>query len=103
MLFDGPFRHAIDSSLADKLAELHETLFNVLVVFVALHVLTVLFYEFRKGQRLLMPMIKGRSEGREGTAPARGWYWALVVVAVVAGLLWGAVEMAPPPPASSYW
>ena len=24
-------------------------------------------------------------------------------VAVVAGLLWGAVEMAPPPPASSYW
>ena len=103
VLFDGPFRHAIDSSLADKLAELHETLFNVLVAFVALHVLTVLFYEFLKDQRLLMPMIKGRSEGREGTGPARGWYWALIVVAVVAGLLWGAVEMAPPPPASSYW
>lgn len=103
VLFDGPFRHAIDSSLANRLAELHETLFNILLGFVALHLASVLFYEFRRRQRLLLPMIKGASEGRTGTGPARPWYWALLVAFAVAGLLAGALEMAPPPPASAYW
>lgn len=103
VLFDGPFHYVFDSSVTDVLAQIHETLFNVLLALVGLHVLAILFYEKVRDQRLLWPMIVGAMPGRrEGTGPARPLYLALLIAAVLALGLWALIELAPEPP-PSFW
>lgn len=103
VLFTGPFRHVFDSEISDALAALHEPLFNVLVAFTILHVLAVLFYERVRDKRLLRPMVLGQAPGRYGTGPAQPLYKALIVAALLAGMLWALIEMAPAPPSSYFW
>jgi len=103
ILFTGPFYYVFDSSISDFLAGLHKPIFNLLLGFVALHVLSVIYYERRKGQRLLRPMIFGKALGRYGTGPAQPFYKALIVAALLAGMLFALLEMAPVPPSDYYW
>mgnify|MGYP003117256532 CR=1 FL=1 len=103
VMFEGPFYYVFDSGIADALAEIHEVLFKGILAFVALHVGTVIWYERRRDQRLLKPMILGRSAGREGTGPAQPLYKAIVIALLLAGLLWGLMELAPEPPPAFYW
>ena len=103
ILFTGPFHHVFDSGTTDAIAALHEPLFNVLLGFVALHVLAVIYYERLKNKRLLRPMISGSAPERHGRAPARPLYFALAIAAVAAAALWGLIELAPEPPSSSFW
>jgi cytochrome b len=103
ILFDGPFHHVFDSGTAEAIAALHEPLFNVLLGFVGLHVLTIAYYEWRRDKRLLRPMITGSAPGRHGRAATRPLYLALLIAAVAAALLWGLIELAPDPPSSSFW
>lgn len=100
VFFTGPFYHAVDSEVADALAELHEVLFNVLVGFVGLHVAAIVFYQRVRGQQLLKPMWFGSSPGRVGTGPARSPLLSLAIAAVLALLLWALIEAAPAPPPS---
>ncbi|MEE4278005.1 MAG: cytochrome b/b6 domain-containing protein [Halieaceae bacterium] len=102
ILFTGPFREYLDSGLADAIAAWHEPLFNILLAFVALHVLAIVYYERLRGKTLLRPMITGSAPGRHGTAPAQPLYKALIVAALVAGMLWALIAMAPEP-SSYYW
>lgn len=103
VLFSGPFRHVLDRDVSDALAALHEPLFNVLLAFTALHVLAIVYYERIRGRRLLRPMLQGRAPGRHGTGPAQPLYKALVVAALLAGMLWALIEMAPSPPPAFFW
>jgi cytochrome b len=103
VLFEGPFRYVFDGQISDKLAELHELLFNILLGFIGLHVLTVIYYERVRRSRLLWPMIVGRDEGRVGTGPAQPVYKAIAVAALLALALWGLIEAAPKPPPAFYW
>jgi cytochrome b len=103
VLFNGPFYYVFDSSVRDQLAALHEILFKLLLAFVVLHVAMVLYYERIKKQRLLLPMIKGKAEGRHGTGPAQPLYKALLVAVLMAGILWGLIEIAPEPPPTFFW
>ena len=98
LLFDGPLYHVLDSSWTDKLGELHEQLFWLILVLVALHVLAVLYYQLVRGEDLLQPMIKGGAEGT--SAPASTWR-ALLLLLFCAGLLTLAVYLAPAP--EIYW
>ena len=101
VLFDGPFYHALDSDWTDRLGAWHELLFNVLLGWIGLHILSVAYYQKWRGQDLLGPMWRGGTALRRGdAAPAPGWL-ALLVVAVLCGLLWWAVSLAPQP--TSYW
>ena len=63
LMHDGPFYHALDSSWTDRLGALHEILFWVLCVFVGLHLVTVLHYQFRR-RDILIPMLLGGEQGR---------------------------------------
>ena len=98
-----PIQDVFDSSTADAIAALHEPLFNVLLGFVALHVLAIVYYEWRRDKRLLRPMITGSAPERRGEAAARPLYLALLIAAAAAALLWGLIELAPDPPSSSFW
>ncbi|WP_439108059.1 cytochrome b/b6 domain-containing protein [Congregibacter sp.] len=103
VLYTGPFYYVFDSEVSDALAALHETIFNVLLGFVALHVASVIYYERRQKQRLLKPMIYGKAEGRYGTGPAQAAYKALIVVVLLTAMLFTLLELAPAPPVSDYY
>ncbi|MDP5070410.1 MAG: cytochrome b/b6 domain-containing protein [Congregibacter sp.] len=103
VLYTGPFYYVFDSGISDRLAAFHEPIFDVLLGFIGLHVLTVIYYERRKGQRLLRPMVYGEAEGRHGTGPVQPAYKAVIVAVLLAGMLFALLEMAPAPPADYFW
>lgn len=102
VLFTGPFHYVFDSSVTDVLAQIHEVGFNVLSAFVALHVGTIVFYEWRRDQRLVYPMVVGEMDGREGTGPAQPLLKALLIAVLWALLLALLIDQAPEP-APLYW
>jgi cytochrome b len=100
IFFDGPFYYAVDSAVTGFLGSVHDTAFNVLLAFVALHLASVAWYQYR-GERLLGPMVHGAEPGREGTAPPAPGGRALLILLLIALALWMAVSLAPEP--VSYW
>lgn len=87
-LYGGPFVHLIDPDLSEEIAELHEDLFDVLLVLIGLHVAAIVYYAWVKRDDLVTPMITGKREvpaGVEGlrAAPA----WRLAVAALIAAAL----------------
>jgi cytochrome b len=103
VLFTGPFHYVFDTSLSDRLSELHEVLFNVIVALVALHIAAIAYYERIRRQRLLRPMVFGKADGRSGTGPAQPLYKALIVAVLLAGMLWALIQLAPVPEVGIYW
>ena len=55
----GPLSHHVGYSTGRSIADLHNIVFELLVIFVALHVLAVLFYVFFKRDNILWAMISG--------------------------------------------
>ncbi|EAQ99347.2 cytochrome b/b6 domain-containing protein [Congregibacter litoralis] len=103
VLYTGPFYYVFDSGVSDFLASYHETIFNVLLGFIALHVLSVIYHERLRKERLLKPMVLGKTEGRTGTGPAQPAYKALVIAILLGGMLFALLELAPAPPVSEYY
>lgn len=58
----GPLSHLVSFDVGRACAELHDTVFDILVWIVALHVVAVLFYVIYKKQNLLSAMVHGRRE-----------------------------------------
>ena len=89
-LFGGPFAHLIDPDLSEEIAELHEDLFDVLLVLIGLHVAAILYYALVKRDNLVGPMITGRRDVPEGVEGMRAVpAWRLVVAALLAvALAW---------------
>ncbi|KGE02877.1 cytochrome b/b6 domain-containing protein [Pseudohaliea rubra] len=102
ILFDGPLYHAADEAVTDKLGAVHGWLFNGILAFVGLHVAAVLFYQWRRGEQLLVPMVRGSAPGRVGTGPAAPLWRALLILDLVALALL-AIFAAAPEPVSSWW
>ena len=94
LIFDGPLHHALDSSWTDKLSEVHDQLFWLILGFIGLHIAAVLYYQFFKRRNLMGPMITG---GDAGSAPPVGVWRALLLVLLCAGLLALSVYLAPEP------
>lgn len=97
ILFDGPFRAAVDSSLADSLGALHGKLFYVIVGLVCLHVVAVCWHQWAKKEQILHAMISGHKKNISGkNKPAPLWR-AIVALLVCAGLIWWVISLAPEP------
>ncbi len=103
VLFTGPFHYVFETDVSDRLAEIHDWLFNVILAAIALHVGAIVYYERVKGQQLLRPMVTGRSTDRSGTGPTQPIFKALVLAALWAAMLWGLMELAPAPPSLYSW
>jgi len=95
--FEGPLVRALDRGSVDALAAWHEPNFWLLLALVALHIGTVLFYLLRRQKNLIAPMLNGGESSAAGTP--RPLWLALVVIAVLSGLLYWGLSLAPPPPA----
>lgn len=94
----GPLAHHIGFEASEEVHDLHEDLFDVLLVFIGLHIAAILFYRlvFRKG--LTWPMITGRAQlgpGIEPMRPGKRWVALLCLLAALAVTRW-IIAGAPP-------
>ena len=69
-LVEGPLAPLVSSATSEWAVDLHETLFNVLLALIALHLAAILFYRVR-GKGLIGPMVTGRGAAEPGTEPMR--------------------------------
>lgn len=96
-LMQGPLARLVSMDTADWARQLHETLFNVLLALIALHVAAIIFYKLR-GRGLLKPMITGSGEiepGVESMRPSKGWVAIICLIAAIAITRW-VIAGAPP-------
>ncbi|MDR2637952.1 MAG: cytochrome b/b6 domain-containing protein, partial [Zoogloeaceae bacterium] len=103
--FHGPLYRLIDSGLSLRITGWHQQLANVLLVFIGLHVASIVFYKLVKKENMLIPMLTGKkqvSPEEAGKSAQGGGFAALLLALALAGLaLWGASGTwipAPPPP-----
>jgi cytochrome b len=88
-LESGPLSHLVSFDTSRTLAELHETIFNVLLIFIGLHVAAVFFYLLYLRDNLIAGMVSGRrrhhaSQGMS-TVPA----WRIVPgIVLAATVVW---------------
>ena len=90
-LVEGPLAHLVSFRTAEAMYELHEMLFNVLLVLIGLHIAALLFYRLVLGKKLVGAMITGRSIADRQAQPMRpGRWWAalLCLMAALAITLW---------------
>jgi cytochrome b len=87
----GPLNDLVGVTTAGQLTDWHETLFNVILALVGLHIAAIAFYLLGLGDNLIRPMISGRRSAAElpsAMAPVSAWR-ALACAAVAAGVaLW---------------
>jgi cytochrome b len=93
----GPLSIHVSFDAGRTAAALHETVFNLLLILIALHVVAVLGYLLLKRENLVGAMIHGRRPGRSEDASMRpAPYWrSAVVAAIAAGAAWWIYKGAP--------
>lgn len=96
-LMQGPLASLVSPDTSEAAVDLHEDLFDVLLVFIGLHVAAIIFYKLR-GKGLLRPMITGKGDPEEGVEPMKpGKGWAAIVCLIVAiGITRWIIAGAPP-------
>jgi len=97
-LVEGPLAYLISYDASEEAADLHEDLFDVLLIFIALHIAAVLFYALFKRKNLVGPMITGRAAidpESEPMRPGRWWVALICLVAAIAVTRW-VIAGAPP-------
>lgn len=86
----GPLSYLVDFEQGRAAAELHETVFNLLLALAVLHVLAVLFYLVVRKRNLISPMVTGKA--RSATDPAvtplvAAPWWRLAGAILLSGVL----------------
>ncbi len=97
-LVEGPLAPLISFDASDRVNALHDQLFDVLLVLIALHIGAVLFYRLLLGKRHIRPMITGRAELDPPTEPMRPakWWIALLCLALALAITRWIAGGAPP-------
>ena len=97
-LYAGPLAPLVSIDRSDWARHIHETLFWVLVGFIALHVAAILYYRVVRRKPLAAAMITGRGQLEDGIVPMRParWWVPLLCLAVAFGITRWIVAGAPP-------
>ena len=96
-LMQGPLASLVSTDTSEAALDLHDDLFDVLLVFIGIHVAAIIFYKLR-GKSLLRPMITGNGDPEEGVEPmkpGRGWAAMVCLIAAVGITRW-IIAGAPP-------
>lgn len=87
-LYSGPLAQLVGPDLSETLTDLHETMFDVLLVLIGLHVAALVFHAWFKHHDLVTPMVTGSAEAPEGIAPMRpAPAWRFVAAAALAAAI----------------
>lgn len=87
----GPLAHLVSADTSDDLRDLHGDAFDLLLVFIGLHVAAVLFYRLVMGKKLVKPMITGVAEidpKSEPMQPASWWAAGLCLMLAIGASGW---------------
>lgn len=104
ILYEGPWYVAVSEETADFASTIHHRLAWPVGVLLGLHIVAILFYRVYKRQRLTRAMITGRKPSdrvpESRSIPSSRTLLALILVALVAGVTWWLLAVAPPDPPS---
>ncbi len=107
ILYTGPWRSAVTAATADTLTGWHHSNFDVLLGFVALHLLAIVIYRVRFKEYLTSAMVTGRKSLQQfgDFLPLTGLPWtrALVAIALAIASVWLMLELAPEPVFEDYY
>lgn len=90
-LYSAPLAHLVSEDASETLGDRHETMFNVLLVLIGLHLAAIAFYLVVKRDNLVTPMISGARKAPAGTEPmisAPAWRFLLAAGLAIALTLW---------------
>ena len=90
-LNEGPLAPLVSGDIAEIAHEIHETVFNLLLLFVGVHIAAILFYRLFLGKKLVGPMISGKEAldpDVEPMRPARGWIAVVCLLVALAITRW---------------
>ena len=82
----GPLANQSASACPKSITDLHEDLFDVLLVLIGIHVAAVIFYLIVKRRNLVGPMITGKAALDPGTQPMRPGKWWVALLCLVAAI-----------------
>ena len=85
--FYGPLADKVHKQSSDLATKLHGQLFNVLIVFIWLHLVAVFFYVLVKRQNLLKAMIEGKKPTYQAGDISLVYFvprWRILAVSIVA-------------------
>lgn len=85
IFYSGPLSSWVGADVSDIATEVHETIFNVLLVIIAIHIAAIVMYRF-KGINLLAAMVHGYREGVSAPRLVSGMI-GLVTAAIIATAL----------------
>lgn len=89
--FDGgPFTELLKFKTSRMITGWHEIVFNVLLAFIALHLLAILYYRVWRRQNLTAAMVHGKAAIATGVQTVSGWrtlVGLLLAFAAIGGLL----------------
>lgn len=90
ILFSGPLASWVGSSISGDLAEIHEILFDILLALVAIHVVTICWYQIR-GINLIVAMVNGKQKYIQSVSTPRlvnGWLGIVLAAICIATSYW---------------
>ena len=90
-LNEGPLAPLVSYDTAEAVHEVHDFMFDVLLVVIGLHVAAILFYRLFLGKELVGPMVSGKAAldpDVEPMQPGRGWVAAVCLLAAIAITRW---------------
>lgn len=96
---NGPYYDAVSDATRDVMNAIHHTAFNILLAAIALHIAAVVFYARFKKQLLVPAMLHGKKATNEPGISSSRLILALILVLLVTGIMYYAIEIAPPAPA----
>lgn len=87
IFFDGPLHSLVTADAGDQITDYHKLNFNFILAAVAVHIIAILIYRWR-GIKLLEAMFHGYVESNKAAPQLRHGGIALMIAALLAGLLW---------------
>jgi cytochrome b len=88
-LVSGPLAHLVSYEASEQLTGLHDTLFNLLLALIGLHLAAILFYALVRRRNLTGPMITGEtSDSGDEMRAAPAWRFGLAAAASAGTALW---------------
>ncbi|MDU0353066.1 cytochrome b/b6 domain-containing protein [Paraglaciecola aquimarina] len=104
IVHSGPYYDSVSSSVQKTLQWLHHQTFSFLWIFVAIHIVAILWYKFALKHDLIRPMFNGKKVVTEQQAIANSQLLkAVILMVVVAVFVYWLVEINPPIPEDDFY
>jgi cytochrome b len=98
IFLEGPLMHLVSDETSDRLTTIHHINVKLLYGLMALHLITIGFYELFKRQRLILPMITGKKtiqiddSAASTRQPLKEAILATVMLGIAAGLVYALIN-----------